>query len=62
MLSTIEEEDIILIDVAGLIIELGVYQEIIKGIDEMTGLIIEKLTKEKISDKSMVSEDIELEV
>ena len=34
----------------------------IMGIEEMTGLIIGKVKEEKISDKSMVSKDIELEV
>ena len=62
MLSTVEEEEIILTEVTGSIIELGVDHEMIMGIEEMTGLIIDKVTEEKISDKSMVSKDIELEV
>ena len=61
-LSIIEEGEIILIEVKGLIIEVGVDQEMIMGMEEMTGLIIDKVTEEKISDKSMVSKDIELEV
>ena len=62
MLSTIEEEEIILTEVTGLIIELGVDQEMIMEIERMTGLIIDKATEEKISDKVMVSKDIEQEV
>ena len=61
-LSTIEEEEIILTEVTGLIIELGVDQEMIMEIEGMTGLIIDKATEEKISDKIMVSKDIEQEV
>ena len=62
MLSTIEEEEIILTEVTGLIIELGVDQEMIMGIEGMTGLIIDKATEEKISEKMVVSKDIEQEV
>ena len=62
MLSIIEEGEIIPIEVTGPIIELGVDQGMIMGIEEMTGLIIGKVTEEKISDKSVVSKDIELEV
>ena len=59
MLSIIEKEEIILTEVTGLIIELGVDQEMIMAIEGMTGLIIAKATEEKISDKIMVSKDIE---
>ena len=59
MLSTIEEEEIILTEVTGLIIELGVDQEMIMEIEGMIGLIIDKATEEKISDKILVSKDIE---
>ena len=62
MLSTIEEGEIILTEVTGLIIELGVDQEMIMEIEGMTGLIIDKATEEKISDKIVVSKDIEQEV
>ena len=62
MLSTIEEEEIILTEVTGPIIELGVDQEVIMEIEGMTGLIIDKATEEKISDKIMMSKDIEQEV
>ena len=62
MLSIIKEQEIILIEVTGLIIEIGVHQEMIIGTEEMTGLIIDKVTEEKIIDKSMVSKDTELEV
>ena len=62
MLSTIEEEEIILTEVTGLIIELGIDQEMIMEIERMTGLIIDKATEEKISGKVMVSNDIEQEV
>ena len=58
-LSTIGEGEIILTEVTGLIIELGVDQEMIMGIEGMTGLIIDKATEEKISDKIVVSKDIE---
>ena len=61
-LSIIEEDEIILIEVTGLIIEKGVDQGMVMGIEEMTGLIIGKVTEEKISDRSVVSKDIELEV
>ena len=62
MLSTIEEREIILTEITGLIIELGVDQEMIMEIEGMTGLIIDKTTEEKISDKIVVSKDIEQEV
>ena len=61
-LSIIEEGEIIPIEVTGPIIELGVDQGMVMGIEEMTGLIIDKVTKEKISDRSVVNKDIELEV
>ena len=50
------------IEVTGPIIELGVDQGMAMEIEEMTGLIIGEVTEEKISDRSMVSKDIELEV
>ena len=59
MLSTKGEEEIILTEVTGLIIELGVDQEMIMEIEGITGLIIDKATGEKISDKIVVSKDIE---
>ena len=62
MLSTIEEGEIMSTEVTGLIIELGVDQEMIMGIEGITGLKIDKATEEKISDKIMVSKDIEQEV
>ena len=61
-LHTIEEEKIILTEVTGLIIELGVDQEMIMEIEGMTGLTIDIATEEKISDKIVVSKDIEQEV
>ena len=62
MLNTIEEGEIIPTEVTGPIIELGVDQGMAMEIEKMTGLIIGKVTEEKISDRSMVSKDIELEV
>ena len=59
LLSTIEEEESILTEVTGLIIELGVDQEMIMEIEGMTGLITDKATEENISDKIVVSKDIE---
>ena len=61
MLSTIEEEEIILTEVRGLIIELGVDQEMVMEIEGMTGLIIDNATEEKISHKIIMSKDIEQE-
>ena len=61
-LSIIEEEEIIFTEVTGLIIELGVDQEMTIAIEGMTGLIIDKATEEKISDKIVVSKDMEQEV
>ena len=55
----IAEEEITLTEVTGLIIELGVNQEMIMEIEGMTGLIIDKATEEKISEEIMVSKDIE---
>ena len=54
-----KEEEIILTEVTGQIIELGVDQEMIMEIEGMTGFIIDKATEEKISDKVVVSKDIE---
>ena len=62
MLSIIDEGEIIPIEVTGPIIELGVDQGMDIEIEEITGLIIGKVTEEKISDRSMVSKDIKLEV
>ena len=62
MLSTLEEGEIILTEDTSLIIELGADQEMIMEIGGMTGLIIDKATEEKISDKIVVSKDIEQEV
>ena len=62
VLSTVEEEEIIVTEVTGLIIELEVDQEMTMEIEEMTGLIIDKVTAERISEKIMVSKDIEQEV
>ena len=45
MFYTTEEEEIILTEVTGLIIELGVYQEMIMEIEGMKGLIIDKVTE-----------------
>ena len=61
-LSIIEEGEIMPIEVTSPIIELVVGQGMVMGIEEMTGLIIDKVTEEKISDKSVVNKDIELEV
>ena len=58
MLSTTQEEEIMLTEVTGLIIELGVDQEMILVIEGMIGLIIDKATEEKISDKIVVGKDI----
>ena len=52
MLSTIEEEEITLTEVTGLIIELGEGQEMIMEIEGMTGLIIDKATEEKFQTRS----------
>ena len=59
-----EEEETIVTEVTGLIIELGVNQdqEMTMEIERMTDLLIDKVTEEKISDKIMVSKDIEQEV
>ena len=62
MLSIIEEREIIPIEVTDPIIELGEDQGMVMGIEEMTDVIIDKVTEEKVSDRSMVSKDIELEV
>ena len=62
MLSIIEEEEIITIEVTGPIIELGLDQEMAMEIEEMTGLIIDKVTKETVLGKSMVTKDTEIEV
>ena len=61
VLNTVEEEEIIVTEVTGLIIELGVDQdqEMAMEIEGMIDLIIDKVTEEKISDKIMVSKDIE---
>ena len=63
MLNT-EEEEIIVPEVTGLIIELGIDQdqEMTIEIEGMTDLLIDKITEEKISDKIMVSKDIEQKV
>ena len=58
VLSTVEEEEIIVTEVTGLIIELEVGQEMTMKIEGMTGLIIDKVTEERISDKIMMSKDI----
>ena len=62
VLSTIQEKEIIITEVTGLITELGVDQEMTMEIEVMADLIIDQATEEKISDKIMVSKDIELEV
>ena len=63
MLNT-EEEEIIVTEVTGLIIELGVDQdqEMTMEIEGMTDLLRDKVMEEKISDKILVSKDIEQEV
>ena len=61
-LSTVQEEEITVTEVMSLIIELEVDQEMTMEIEGMTDLIIDKATEEKISDKIMVSKDIEQEV
>ena len=43
-------------------IEVGVDQGMIMEIEGITGLIIDKVTEEKISDRCMLHKDIELEV
>ena len=62
MFDTIEEGEIMSIEVTGPIIELGVDQGRAMEIEKMTDLIIGKVTEEKISDRSVVNKDIELEV
>ena len=62
MLSTVEEEEIVVTEVTGIIIELEVDKEMTMEMEGMTDLIIDKATEEKISDKIMVSKDIEQEV
>ena len=59
-----EEEEIIVTEVTGLIIELGVdqEQEMTMEIKGMTDLLIEKVKEEIISGKIMVSKDIEQEL
>ena len=59
-----EEEEIIVTKVTCLILELGVDQdqEMTMEMEGMTDLLIDKVTEEKISDKIMVSKDIEQEV
>ena len=59
-----EEEEIIVTEVTGLMIELGVDQdqEMTMVIEGMTDLLIDKVTEEIISDKIMVSKDIGQEV
>ena len=63
MLNT-KEEEIIVTEVTGLIIELGVDQdqEMTMEIEEITDLLIDKVTDEIISEKIVVSKDIEQEV
>ena len=60
MLNT-KEEEIIVTEVTGLNIELGVDrdQEMTMEIEAMTDLLVDKVIEEKISDKFMVSKDIE---
>ena len=60
--NTIEEEEIITIEVTGPIIELGVDQGMAMEIEDMTGLIIGRFTEETILGRSMVSQDAEIEV
>ena len=62
MLSIIEEEEIITIVATGPIIDLGVDQGIAMEIEEVTSLIIGKVTEETILGKSMVSKGTEIEV
>ena len=62
VLNTIEEEEIITIEVTGPIIELGVDQGMAMEIEDMTGLIIGKVTGETILGRSMVSKDTGIEV
>ena len=61
MLSTVQEEEIIVTVVTGLIIKLEVDQEMTMEVEGMTGLIIDKVTEERISDKIMENKDIEQE-
>ena len=58
-LHTIEEEEVIIIEVTGPIIEPGVGQGMAMEIEEMTGLIIGKLTEETTLGRSMVSKKIQ---
>ena len=58
MLSIMEEEEIITIEVTIPII--GVDQGMAMEIEEMTSLIIDKITEGTISGRSMVSKDIEI--
>ena len=61
IMLNIEDEEIIVTEVTGLIIELGVDQdqEMTMEIEGMTDLLIDKVTEEKISDEIVVSKDIE---
>ena len=62
VLSTEEEEEIVVTEVTGQIIELEVNQEMTMVIEGMTGLIMDKNIEERISDMIMVSKDLEQEV
>ena len=59
-----EKEEIIVTEVTGLIIELGIDedQEMTMEMEGMTDLLIDKVTEEKISERIMVSKDIGQEV
>ena len=59
-----EEEEVIVTEVTGLIIELGVDQdqEMTMEIEGMTDLLVDKVTEEKISNKIVVNKDLEQEV
>ena len=63
VVSIIEEEGTIaIIEVTDPIIELGVGQGMAMEIEEMTDLIMDKVTEETILVKSMVSKGTEIEV
>ena len=62
MLNTIEEEEIITIEVTGPIIELGVDQGMAMKTEDMASLIIGKVTEETILGRSIMSKDTKIEL
>ena len=64
MVNTIEKEGMIItiIEVTDPIIEIGVDQGIIMGIEEMIGLTMDKIIEGTILDRTVVTKGIEIEV